>query len=297
LASERSVGKLTPFGPIEAIGPEQFVGLDFVFGCTGKEQAQQWSQAITAAGAVFIDNSNAYRMDPRVPLVVPEVNPGDLRHHQGIIANPNCSTILMLLALWPLHRVRPLRRVVVATYQAASGAGLPAMLELQQQTQAVLNNEPVQSEVFPYPIAFNLFPHNSPMTDLHYCEEELKMVYETRKMFHVPDLAITATCIRVPVLRAHSEALNIEFYEPFPVEEAYALLAKAPGVTLIEDWANNYFPMPLDASGKDDILVGRIRQDISCPNALELWLCGDQIRKGAALNALQIAETLIEMAI
>jgi len=297
LASERSVGKLTPFGPIEAIAPQQFEGLDFVFGCTGKEQAQQWSQAITAAGAVFIDNSSAYRMDPGVPLVVPEVNPGDLRHHQGIIANPNCSTILMLLALWPLHRVRPVRRVVVATYQAASGAGLPAMLELQQQTQAVLNNEPVQPEVFPYPIAFNLFPHNSPMTDLHYCEEELKMVYETRKMFHVPDLAITATCIRVPVLRAHSEAVNIEFYEPFPVEEAYALLAKAPGVTLIEDWANNYFPMPLDASGKDDILVGRIRQDISCANALELWLCGDQIRKGAALNALQIAETLIEMAV
>ncbi|WP_218080687.1 aspartate-semialdehyde dehydrogenase [Anthocerotibacter panamensis] len=293
LASERSVGKVTAFGPVEAITPEQFVGMDFVFGCTGKDQAEQWRAAIVASGATFIDNSNAFRMAADVPLVVPEVNPGDLTGHQGVIANPNCSTILLVLALWPLHQVRPIRRVVVSTYQAASGAGLPAMEELKRQTRAVLDGEPAISEIFPYPLAFNLFAHNSPIGADAYCEEELKMVYETRKLFHSPQLAVTATCVRVPVLRAHSEAVNIEFYEPFPVAEARAILAQAPGVKLVEDWERNYFPMPLEASERDEVLVGRIRQDRSCPNALELWLSGDQIRKGAALNALQIAEALV----
>jgi len=294
LASPRSVGKITPFGTLEAIGPDQFTGLDFVFGCTGSDLAQQWREAIVAAGAVFIDNSSAFRLEPGVPLVVPEVNGADATQHRGVIANPNCSTILMVLALWPLQAVRDIRRVVVATYQAASGAGLPAMQELEQQTQDVLAGKPAQPQIFPYPIAFNLFPHNSPMGPLGYCEEELKMVYETRKIFHLPDLAITATCVRVPILRAHSEALNIEFFEPFPVAEARALLAEAPGLKLVEDWTRNYFPMPIEASGKDEVLVGRIRQDLSSAHALELWLCGDQIRKGAALNALQIAEYLID---
>jgi len=294
LASPRSVGKITPFGTLEAIGPDQFTGLDFVFGCTGSDLAQQWREAIVAAGAVFIDNSSAFRLEPGVPLVVPEVNGADATQHRGVIANPNCSTILMVLALWPLQAVRDIRRVVVATYQAASGAGLPAMQELEQQTQDVLAGKPAQPQIFPYPIAFNLFPHNSPMGPLGYCEEELKMVYETRKIFHLPDLAITATCVRVPILRAHSEALNIEFFEPFPVAEARALLAEAPGLKLVEDWTRNYFPMPIEASRKDEVLVGRIRQDLSSAHALELWLCGDQIRKGAALNALQIAEYLID---
>ncbi len=294
MASERSVGKTTPWGVIKPIAAASLAGLDFVFGCTGKDLAQQWSGAITEAGAVFIDNSSAYRLTH--PLVVPEVNALDLHDHQGIIANPNCSTILMVLALGPLHRVRPIRRVVVSTYQAASGAGLPAMAELQAQTAQVLQGQVPQPEVFPFPLAFNLFLHDSPMTPLGYCEEELKMIYETRRILHVPDLAVTATCVRVPVLRAHAEAVNIEFYDPFPVAEARAILAQAPGLRLLEDWEHNRFPMPLDASGKDEVLVGRIRQDLSNPCALDLWLVGDQIRKGAALNALQIAETLIAQA-
>ncbi len=294
LASERSVGKVTPWGAIEAIAPEQFAGLDFVFGCTGQALAETWEPVIKQAGAIFIDNSSAYRMNPEVPLVVPEVNAADLLSSVTIIANPNCSTILLVLALAPLHRVRPIRRIVVSTYQAASGAGLPAMAELTHQTERVLAGEAAQPEVFPYQIAFNLFPHNSTIGPDFYCEEERKMILETRKILHAPELAITATCVRVPILRAHSESVNIEFAEPFPVAEARAILAAAPGISLVEDWERNYFPMPLVASGQDAVLVGRIRQDLSCANALELWLCGDQIRKGAALNALQIAEALCQ---
>ena len=245
-----------------------------------------------AAGAVCIDNSSAYRMDPSVPLVVPEVNPEAARTHQGIIANPNCTTILMALAVWPLHQVQPVQRLVVATYQSASGAGARAMEEVKQQARAILAGEEPVAEAFPYPLAFNLFPHNSPLNEQGYCQEEMKMVNETRKIFGADSLKISATCVRVPVLRAHSEAVNIEFAAPFSPQEAKALLAKAPGVKVVEDWARNYFPMPMEASGQDDVLVGRIRQDISNSNALELWLSGDQIRKGAALNAVQIAELL-----
>jgi aspartate-semialdehyde dehydrogenase len=240
----------------------------------------------------MIDNSSAFRMDPTVPLVVPEVNPAAAQAHAGIIANPNCTTILMCLALQPLHQIAPIRRVVVSTYQSASGAGARAMEEVKQQAQAILNGEPPTTESFPYPLAFNLFPHNTKINDQGYCEEEMKMVNETRKIMGVPDLRLTATCVRVPVLRAHAESINIEFDQPFDVAVARAAIAKAPGVELVEDWENNYFPMPIDASGKDDVLVGRIRRDISHPNGLELWLCGDQIRKGAALNAVQIAELL-----
>ncbi|PZV19721.1 MAG: aspartate-semialdehyde dehydrogenase, partial [Leptolyngbya sp.] len=253
----------------------------------------EWLPRAVAAGAVCIDNSSAYRMEPTVPLVVPEVNPEAAKAHQGIIANPNCTTILMALAVWPLHQVQPVERLVVATYQSASGAGARAMEEVKQQARAILAGEEPVAEAFPYPLAFNLFPHNSPLNDQGYCQEEMKMVNETRKIFGAEGLRISATCVRVPVLRAHSEAINIEFRAPFSPQVAKALLSKAPGVKVVEDWSRNYFPMPIEASGQDDVLVGRIRQDISNPNALELWLSGDQIRKGAALNAVQIAELLL----
>jgi aspartate-semialdehyde dehydrogenase len=225
--------------------------------------------------------------------VVPEVNPDAALAHNGVIANPNCTTILLTLALAPLAAKRPMRRVVVSTYQSASGAGARAMEELKTLSQTVLDGGTPQGEVLPYSLAFNLFLHNSPLQANSYCEEEMKMVNETRKIMDLPDLRFTATCVRVPVLRAHSEAVNIEFEQPFPVDEARALLSAAPGVELIEDPATNRFPMPTDVTGRDPVAVGRIRQDISDPNALELWLCGDQIRKGAALNAVQIAELLL----
>jgi aspartate-semialdehyde dehydrogenase len=200
----------------------------------------------------------------------------------------------MAVAIYPLHQVQPIQRIVAATYQSASGAGARAMEEMKTQAQAILNGQEPVAEIFPYPLAFNLFPHNSKLNDQGYCEEEMKMVNETRKIFGVPDLQITPTCIRVPVMRAHSEALNLEFKHPFSVLEAREILSHAPGVHLVEDWSANYFPMPIDASGEDNVLVGRIRQDISHPCSLELWLCGDQIRKGAALNAIQIAELLVQ---
>jgi aspartate-semialdehyde dehydrogenase len=242
----------------------------------------------------MIDNSSAFRMDPTVPLVVPEVNPQAASQHQGIIANPNCTTILMNVAVYPLHQVTPVKRIVAATYQSASGAGARAMEEVKAQAQAILNGTEPPTESFPYPLAFNLFPHNTPINDQGYCEEEMKMVNETRKIFGVPDLRVSATCVRVPVLRAHSEAINLEFAEPFSPDKARDILKSAPGVQLVEDWKANYFPMPIDATGKDPVLVGRIREDLSNPGGLELWLCGDQVRKGAALNAVQIAELLIE---
>jgi aspartate-semialdehyde dehydrogenase len=244
-------------------------------------------------GAVVIDNSSAFRMDPQVPLVVPEVNPQAAFTHRGLIANPNCTTILLTVALAPLATRRPIRRVVVSTYQSASGAGARAMEELRQLSRVVLEGGNPVSEVLPHSLAFNLFLHNSPLQANGYCEEELKMLNETRRILDLPDLRLSATCVRVPVLRAHSEAVNIEFEEPFPVEEARALLAAAPGVVLVEDFEANRFPMPTDVTGRDPVAVGRIRQDLSEPNALELWLCGDQIRKGAALNAIQIAELLL----
>jgi aspartate-semialdehyde dehydrogenase len=297
LASPRSAGTTLAFKgediPVQVVGSDSFNGIDLVLASAGGSVSQEWLPRAVAAGAIAIDNSSAYRMDPNVPLVVPEVNPATAQTHQGIIANPNCTTILMALAVWPLHQVQPVQRLVVSTYQSASGAGARAMEEVKQQTRAILAGEEPVAEVFPYPLAFNLFPHNSPLNELGYCQEEMKMVNETRKIFGAADLRISATCVRVPVLRAHSEAVNIEFEVPFSPQAAKALLAKAPGVKLVEDWGRNYFPMPIEASGQDDVLVGRIRQDISNPNALELWLSGDQIRKGAALNAVQIAELLL----
>ena len=297
LASARSAGSTQQWNgrtiTLEEVNAEAFEGVDLVLASAGGSVSRQWRDAITAAGAVMVDNSSAFRMEEGVPLVVPEVNPDAALAHNGVIANPNCTTILLTLALAPLAAKRPMRRVVVSTYQSASGAGARAMEELKTLSQTVLDGGTPQGEVLPYSLAFNLFLHNSPLQANSYCEEEMKMVNETRKIMDLPDLRFTATCVRVPVLRAHSEAVNIEFEQPFPVEEARALLSSASGVELIEDPATNRFPMPTDVTGRDPVAVGRIRQDISDPNALELWLCGDQIRKGAALNAVQIAELLL----
>ncbi|MFO7029302.1 aspartate-semialdehyde dehydrogenase [Limnospira fusiformis CCALA 023] len=297
LASPRSAGNSLRFRgeqlTVEAVGDRSFDGVDLVLASAGGSTSKQWAHQAVAAGAVVVDNSSAFRMDPQVPLVVPEVNPEAVVNHQGIIANPNCTTILMNVAVWPLYQVQPLRRIVVSTYQSASGAGARAMEEVKTQARAILQGETPQAEIFPYPLAFNLFPHNSPINDLGYCEEEVKMINETRKIFGDEKLRVSATCVRVPVLRAHSEAINLEFEQPFDVAKARDVLSQAPGVKLVEDWQANYFPMPIDATGCDPVLVGRIRQDLSHPCGLELWLCGDQVRKGAALNAVQIAELLV----
>ena len=297
LASSRSAGTTQRWNgqtiTVEEVSETSFQGVDLVLASAGGSVSRQWRESITAAGAVMVDNSSAFRMEEGVPLVVPEVNPEAAFEHRGVIANPNCTTILLTLALAPLAARRPMRRVVVSTYQSASGAGARAMEELKTLSRVVLDGGTPVSEVLPHPLAFNLFLHNSPLQPNHYCEEEMKMVNETRKIMDLPDLRFSATCVRVPVLRAHSEAVNIEFDQPFPVEEARSLLQQAPGVELIEDLDANRFPMPTDVTGRDPVAVGRIRQDISDPNALELWLCGDQIRKGAALNAIQIAELLI----
>ena len=301
LASERSAGKSISFAGqdliIEAVTESSFDDVDIVLASAGGSISKKWLPIAAKAGAISIDNSSAFRMHADVPLVVPEVNPEAATQHKGIIANPNCTTILMTVAIYPLHQVQPIQRIVVSTYQSASGAGARAMEEVKVQSQAILDGNSAIPEVLPYPLAFNLFPHNSPMTENSYCEEEMKMVNETRKIIGDQDIRITATCVRVPVLRAHSEALNLEFAHPFNPDKAREILATAAGVKLVEDFTKNYFPMPIDASGKDDVLVGRIRQDISHPNGLELWICGDQIRKGAALNAVQIAELLIAKAL
>lgn len=297
LASPRSIGKELAFRgkpvQVQAISDVNFADIDLVLASAGGSISREWAPKAAEAGAVVIDNSSAFRMTPAVPLVVPEVNPEAVLSHKGIIANPNCTTILMSVALWPLHQYRPIRRVVVATYQSASGAGARAMEEVKQQAQAILQGQEPLTQAFPYPLAFNLFPHNSPLNEQGYCQEEMKMVNETRKIFGAPSLRVSATCVRVPVLRAHSEAINIEFDQPLNVDKALTLLHSAPGVKVVEDWQANYFPMPMEASGQDDVLVGRVRRDLSYENCLELWLSGDQIRKGAALNAIQIAELLV----
>lgn len=298
LASPNSIGKHITFKgiphPVEPVSASAFQNIDLVLASAGGTTSKQWAPVAAAAGAVVIDNSSAFRMDPNVPLVVPEVNPQTAKLHQGIIANPNCTTILMNVVIYPLHQLNPIKRIIASTYQSASGAGARAMVELQTQAQAHLSGQPIITEIFPYPLAFNLFLHNSPMQPNGYCQEELKMVEETRKIFKQPNLAITATCVRVPVLRAHSEAINLEFSQPISLDQVNQCLAQAPGVKLLQDFSQNRFPMPIDVNGKDEVLVGRIRQDLSHPCAIDLWLCGDQIRKGAALNAIQIAELLIE---
>ncbi|HCF95144.1 MAG: aspartate-semialdehyde dehydrogenase [Verrucomicrobiota bacterium] len=298
LASARSVDRMLPFRGkdllVQELTEQSFDGIDVALFSAGGSRSKQFAPAAVKAGAVVIDNSSAFRMDPDTPLVVPEINPEDLDKHQGIIANPNCSTIILVVPLWPLHKVNPIRRIVVSTYQAASGAGAKAMEELEQQTRDLLSGKDAHPTVFPHQIAFNLFSHNSPIVEDGYCEEEVKMVKETRKIFHDSSIRICPTTIRVPVMRAHAESVNIEFSRPMLPEEAREILASAPGVKLQDDPENNHFPMPLEASGQEDVLVGRIRKDLSDPNCLAMFICGDQLLKGAALNAVQIAEEMIK---
>ena len=299
LASSRSAGTTIRFKDqdivVQELTESSFDGIDIAFFSAGGSRSKQYAAAAVAAGAVVVDNSSAFRMDPSVPLVVPEVNPDALSGHNGIIANPNCSTILLVMVLAPLLKLAPIRRVVVSTYQAASGAGAAAMRELETQTAAVIAGNTPEPEIFPHPIAFNLFSHNTAIDETGYNEEELKMVKETRKILSDDSLAVTATCIRVPIPRAHSESVNIEFVGERPsVTAIHDALAAFPGVAVIDDREANVFPMPLHASGRDEVFVGRIREDLSCPNAIDLFLSGDQILKGAALNGYQIAECLIE---
>jgi len=299
LASSRSAGKQIQFKgktyTVEQLCKDSFTGVDIALFSAGGARSKEFAPAAVAAGAVVVDNSSAFRMDPDVPLVIPEINAHAIASHNGIIANPNCSTIIGIVPVWPLHKVNPVKRMVVGTYQAASGAGYSAMLELEQQTRDILAGKEPTCRAFPYQIAFNCFCHNSALGPDGYNEEETKMLRETRKIFDCPDIAITCTCVRIPVMRAHCESINLEFTNPISPEEVRGLLAEAPGVTVMDDRANNRFPMPIDASGKDDIFVGRIRQDLSLPQnrGINLWVAGDQLRKGAALNAVQIAEKLL----
>ena len=296
LSSARSSGKKIIWNNTELITQEVnknlFSNVDLVFASAGGSISKLWLNTIKEENALLIDNSSAFRMEENVPLVVPEVNPKDALNHNGIIANPNCTTILLTLVLAPLNNISPLKRVIVSTYQSASGAGQLAMEELKFLTGKYLEGEPQKSKVLPYSLAFNLFLHNSPMLQNNYCEEEMKMLNETRKILNIPDLKLSSTCVRVPVMRAHSESVNIEFKDIIEPLKAVEILNNSPGVDVIEDFTLNRFPMPIDVMQKDNIAVGRVRTDLSNPNALELWLCGDQIRKGAALNAVQIAEIL-----
>ena len=298
LASSRSAGRKLKFRGedlvVEELTDKSFAGVELVLASAGGSLSKKFAPAAVEAGAVVVDNTSAFRMDPDVPLVVPEVNPQDIAGHNGIIANPNCSTIIMNVPVWPLHKARPIRRIIVSTYQAASGAGAAAMEELKVAARAMLDGRPFEPKVLPHVAAFNVFCHDSEVGPNGYNLEEMKMLLETRKIFHAPELLVTATCVRVPVLRAHSEAINIEFTEPITEDEVREILAAAPGVRVVDDRQKSYFPMPLDASGQDDILVGRIRGDMSQPGGtgIEMFVSGDQIRKGAALNAVQIAELL-----
>jgi aspartate-semialdehyde dehydrogenase len=301
LASARSAGRKMEFRGetlvVEELTERSFRGVELVLASAGGAISRKFAPAAIAAGAVVVDNTSAFRMQEGVPLVVPEVNPQDIAGHQGLIANPNCSTIVMNVPVWPLHQAAPVKRLVVATYQAVSGAGAKAMAELEQQARDWAAGRVPGREVLPHQALFNVFSHNSKVAPDGYNEEEnkmLKMLHETRKIFHDPAIRITATCVRVPVLRAHSEAINIEFSRPMSAERVREILSRAPGVRVVDDRERNYFPMPLDAAGGDDVLVGRIRQDYSLPEGtgVELFVSGDQIRKGAALNAVQIAERL-----
>jgi len=299
LASIRSAGKKIEFKNktyiVEELGENSFKGIDIALFSAGGARSKEFAPAAAEAGAVVVDNSSAFRMDPKVPLVIPEINPQKIQEHNGIIANPNCSTIIGIVPVWPLHKANPVKRMVVSTYQAASGAGMSAMLELESQTREILDGKEPTCEAFPYQIAFNCFSHNSELGQNGYNQEEAKMVNETRKIFDCPEIAITCTCIRIAVLRAHCESINLEFTESITPDEVRDLLSTAPGVTVLDDRENNRFPMPIDASGKDDVYVGRIRQDESLPEnrGINIWVAGDQLRKGAALNAVQIAEKLL----
>lgn len=304
LASKRSAGKKIQFMgkeyTVEEATEDSFKGVDIAL-FAGGAASKTFAPAAVKAGAVVIDNSSAFRMDPEVPLVVPEVNPEAIANHKGIIANPNCSTIIMVMALKPLYNVSKIKRVVVSTYQAVSGGGKEAMAELEEQVKAINKGRPVVANILPgaslakhYQIAFNLIPQIDVFKDNLYTKEEMKMIDETKKIMSDDSMRITATTIRVPVYRSHAESVNVEFEDEISVEKAREVLAAFPGVTLTDNPDEQIYPMPLETSGKDDVEVGRIRKDYSIDNALNFWVCGDQIRKGAALNALQIAEYMIK---
>ena len=296
LATSRSAGRTLPFGDevleVQEVSPEAVKKADLVFIAANAEASLELCPQVAEAGRVAIDDSSAFRMDPQVPLVVPEINPEDLDGHHGIVSTPNCTTVPLVMALHPLVKVIPVKRVVVDTYQAVSGAGGAAIAELTEQAARVLGSQPIQPRVFAHQIAANVIPAVDAFLENGYSKEEWKMAEESKKILHLPNLAFSATCVRVPVYRGHSVAAHVEFSRPVSVEEAWELLAGMPGVQVVDDLAANRYPMPLDAAGKDEVLVGRIRRDMSHPNGLVFWATADNLRKGAALNSVQIAEEM-----
>lgn len=280
---------------VEVAREGAFKDLDIALFSAGEAASLKLSPVAAAEGCIVIDNSNAFRMNPAVPLVIPEVNPEDLKWHKKIIANPNCSTIQMLVALKPLHDHFTIRRIVVSTYQAVSGTGIPGMAELESQVRAYTEGKPLDVKVYPHQIAFNAIPHIDVFMENGYSREEMKMVNETHKMLHDDSIAVCPTAVRIPVVRCHSEAINIETEKPISVEEAREILEKAPSVKVMDDLSKNLYPLAADLAGTDYVYVGRIRKDISVENGLNMWVVADNLRKGAALNAVQIAETLIKM--
>lgn len=296
LASERSAGTTIEWNgerlPVEAAGRDAFRGMDFVLGAADSAVAKKYAGAIAEAGAIFIDNSSAFRGDSNVPLVIPEVNPADALRHRGLLSNPNCSTIITVTAIHALHALSPIRAIVASTYQAVSGAGAGGIAELMAQTAALAAGEQAQSRVFPHPIAYNLIPQIGAAQEAGYTSEEMKMQQEARRLLHQPELRVTCTCVRVPVLRCHSISVLLRFARPVSVAEARASLAGAAGCRLCDDLQAGQYPMPLTATNQDLVYVGRIRADLTDACGLTLWCCGDQLRKGAATNAIQIAELL-----
>ena len=298
LASARSSGTVLEWNgspiTVEEACDAAFEGMDIVLGAAENDIAKRFAPAIVKAGAVFVDNSSAFRMDPNVPLVVPEINPGDAKLHRGIIANPNCSTIITVTAVNALNGLSPIRSMTASTYQAVSGAGAGGPLELAEEVEALRTGKPVQPKVFPYQIAYNLIPQIGSEQFEGYTSEEMKMQNEGRKIMHLPELKVSCTCVRVPVVRSHSISVSLHFDRPVSVDEARAAIAAAPGCRLVDELAKKEYPMPLDTSDQDIVFVGRIRPDLTDENGLCLWCCGDQVRKGAATNAVQIAELLLE---
>jgi len=297
-ASDRSAGKRLMVNQqeieVKETAPESFEGIDVALFSAGAEISRHFSPIAAQSGAVVIDNSAAFRMVPSVPLVVPEVNPEDIKWHKGIIANPNCSTIQMVVALYPLHRVNPIKRIVVSTYQSVSGTGSAAVEELTVQSKQVLEGQTTIPHVYPHQIAFNVLPEIDVFLDDGYTKEEWKMVEETKKIMHADDIAISAICVRVPVFTGHSEAVHVEFSSPMLPDEAQRILVQAPGVKILDDTAISLYPHPWSAAGADEVFVGRIHRDTSHPNGLVMWVVADNLRKGAALNAVQIAEEMIK---
>lgn len=298
LASARSAGKTVPFRgeevTIQEAKDEAFEGVDIVLGAAENDIAKKFAPAIVKAGAVFVDNSSAFRLDPNVPLIVPEINPEDAKNHHGIISNPNCSTIITVTAVNALNALSPIRTMTASTYQAVSGAGAGGPIELMNEVEALSKGESYEPKVFSHQIAFNLIPQIGSEQFEGYTSEEMKMQNEGRKIMHLPDLKVSCTCVRVPVVRSHSISVSLHFDRPISVQEARETIAKAPGCRLVDDLAKKEYPMPLDTSNQDIVFVGRIRPDLTDPNGLCLWCCGDQVRKGAATNAVQIAELLVK---